>query len=75
MEWISVKDRLPEIGIAKDFFGLVSDGRSVITAWYWRRRYNSITEEKEDIWSVDKTSQYMLNDKITHWMPLPKPPA
>ena len=65
-EWISVKDRLPEY--SNDGFAdavLVTDGFVQHMAYFvggeWR--FAESGEIKEPMWY-----------RITHWMPLPKPP-
>ena len=65
-EWISVKDRLPEY--SNDGFAdavLVTDGFLQHMAYFvggeWR--FAESGEIKEPMWY-----------RITHWMPLPKPP-
>ena len=62
-EWISVKDRLPEANV----------GVSVYTP-----RLKNIFEVfyKEDgKWEiVSYRGGEILNDEVTHWMPLPQPP-
>lgn len=62
MDWISVKERLPEeqtgVLIA------VKDCRSVI-AQVWNGRWTDVGESGLDY----------EQDDVTHWMPLPEPPA
>jgi len=60
MEWISVKDRLPEI----DTEVLVVQGDSFAIGDVYISNLNN----KKLMWSVN----YMMQP--THWMPLPKPP-
>jgi len=63
-QWISVKDRLPEIGE----WVLINDPEVCqrvappSSNWDW-----------EFAWATDHQSFYEPTD-ITHWMPLPKPP-
>ena len=58
-KWISVKDRLPEIGQFVDIYNS------------WEGRVPVVRYEGEGDWS----SQYMnWTGRATHWMPLPKPP-
>ena len=60
MDWISVKDRLPEDDFPKDTKKLQNRIRQycswkcdgVFTDWYWRHSAG----------------------RVTHWMPLPEPP-
>jgi len=59
--WISVEERLPEIGR----FVLVSDGDDIDVAC----RYKAFT-------IPDKTETFFWDSvlEVTHWMPLPEPP-
>ncbi len=59
MEWISVKDRLPDI----DDHVLFSDGRY---------RDIGFRNEKDELYCV---SALLLKSLPTHWMPLPEPPS
>ena len=59
-EWISVKDRLPEIG--KDY--LVTDGHVCMVAAF---RENT---EEFDFWNIN----WWSHNEVTHWMPIPTPP-
>jgi len=59
-EWISVKDRLPEIW--KDY--LVTDGGACMVAEF-------MIESQE--WNFFGIS-WWSNGHVTHWMPLPEPP-
>lgn len=69
MEWISVKDRLPEKYISvliTDVNGITADDREPEKAhldkdgkWYWV--------------NIFKYSEYK-EIEVTHWMPLPEPP-
>jgi len=76
MNWISVKDRLPDIS---DFY---------LIAYYFRRKSIKdicVTEAfflpptDEWVWGSIDGEVYYSDDKknqfiVTHWMPLPKPP-
>ena len=73
-EWIPVSERLPDVDICKSWYGLVSDGRCVMTAVYWLKRWNSLTGEKEFVWSENQSVTNDLTRYITHWRPLPAPP-
>ena len=61
MEWISVKDRLPEDGgdylVTDGFACMVSAFRSKNNEW--------------DFWNI----KWWSSEQVTHWMPLPKPPS
>lgn len=61
MDWISVKDKLPE----KDIIVLAFDGTYIETMQYW------YDEEGKQIWFSPPAPP---KDNVTHWMPLPKPP-
>jgi len=56
MEWISVKDRLPEIGVEV----LIYEPGCLIQINF---------RDDDDYWDCDG-----VVSRITHWMPLPKPP-
>jgi hypothetical protein len=77
-DWISVKDGLPELGVAV----LVTDGTTQSTA---ERRNPYTNEDKDGIrwrcnvvsgfeWDWELDDDYRDQSPITHWMPLPKPP-
>jgi len=63
MTWVSVKDRLPD----KDCLTLVSDGQHVTLA-DWTQADGWMTSREDGAFGI-------TNDTITHWMPLPSPPA
>lgn len=62
MEWISVKDRLPEIDneyiVALDFLEVKSTTMN----------FMSVTNKWHTMSSLD------ISKRVTHWMPLPEPP-
>jgi len=60
-EWISVKDRLPDI----DLSVLVYNGQSIEVMAYW---YDE--DEKPNFMNPPAPPC----DFVTHWMPLPEPP-
>ena len=65
MEWISVKDRLPQ---EKLFNGLVClENDAVLEA-----HYSNLSTK--GFWSL-LHGQFREDNKVTHWMPLPKPPT
>lgn len=73
MEWISVKDRLPELPDRKWCRRVVicCDVNGHVSPMYWARGIvrGELVERWEYIW-------YRVYDVggITHWMPLPEPP-
>ena len=62
MQWISVKDRLPE------------RGKAVITARQRIVRVEMLMLPSNR-WSVDISGAVGCFSPVTHWMPLPTPPA
>ena len=62
MEWISVKDKLPE----KRKRVLASDGELVVVAWIGK-----VLNMWEGWQCID--NEYFGD--VTHWMPLPEPPC
>lgn len=65
-KWISVKDRLPEVG--EDV--LVCDARETegfVSMWNFRKLNKTL------FWS-DTTGMWRELDEVTHWKPLPKAP-
>jgi len=69
-EWISVKDRLPELHqevIVAIFFkwsDSTSGCRIILAAL--------VPDSKGSVWSVHKYDGWV--DEVHYWMPLPKPP-
>lgn len=59
MEWISVKDGLPED--KRDILVWSPRYQEVVIAWY---------DEEEDFWRTDDN----FAPFPSHWMPLPEPP-
>ena len=55
MEWISVKDRLPELG--NDY--LVTDGFACMVSVFRGNEW--------DFWNI----KWWSSEQVTHWMPLP----
>ena len=66
MEWISVKDRLPEDYNNYDYMLCYFEGWDDM---FFQRTLEYDIEEKE--WSDHEGNVY---NKVTHWMPLPEPP-
>lgn len=83
MEWISVKDRLPEFGVTVLWYGVIKwmpeDKRVNIFS-------DSLTNHYEPVdyggggYLLDNQNDYLAYDGdycdevATHWMPLPEPP-
>lgn len=63
MEWISVKDRLPDDGIPV---------KTKIDDKYGARN-ETILVRKKHMWFLKDLSMYVYYAP-THWMPLPEPP-
>lgn len=77
MDWISVKDRLPEHG--KQVL-LIAYGWSDTTIYLGRLEHMSSETSwltgftsKESEWCIQGWS-YLKEPLVTHWMPLPEPP-
>lgn len=78
-KWISVKDKLPEIGIDKKYpyasdLVLLSDGDKVYCGYY---EDSTIPEPKygaKAFLDADGNDFEEADITITHWMPLPEPP-
>lgn len=65
MEWISVKDRLPNPG---ERIGYTFDGSQIRHDVYYPG-YNGS-------WESENSLGYFINENnITHWMPLPAKPV
>lgn len=77
MDWISVKDRLPECG---EKVLLIAHGWEDTTVYIGRLEHmnpetswlTGITS-KESEWCIQGWS-YLREPIVTHWMPLPEPP-
>lgn len=75
MEWISVKDQKPKLGIRQRY--LFVNGKGEVTYGY---AYNDDeggsgkwdTGNEDSLWINDMDRE--TNEVATHWMPLPKPP-
>ena len=65
MEWISVKDRLP-------------DSEYDVLSYYapdgWAGCFN-ISFLEDGVWYNNEGVSFTEQTKLTHWMPLPKPPT
>lgn len=70
MEWISVDDRLPEIG--DEVIVYTPNSRTKVTALCRLIRYE---EDAEFFWdNFYGGTNFHLKESVTHWMPLPAPP-
>ena len=72
MEWISVKDRLPEIPVNgyAHVTVIATDGEMAFPALYERAVLKRGTFYRwKDVWN-----RIYDGNHITHWMPLPDPP-
>ena len=73
--WISVKDRLPEC--EKEVL-IVTDNGIITTAMYEDGKMS--TDDSAWNWweyryyNSDDVYNNCVDDKVTHWMPLPEPP-
>ena len=65
-EWISVKDRLPDVGSIV----LVSDNETDCHIW----QYTNYSERGVAMPWMDEFGIPCKTEEITHWMPLPQPP-
>lgn len=61
MEWISVKDILPEIN--QKHICYFEDGEQQVGE-----------RKKKGIWIIGNRFHWDYKEQPTHWMPLPKPP-
>ena len=75
MEWINVKDRLPDVDKTESQFetttviAFASDGR--VRPMMYERAYVRGKTVRRWKWIWDRLYD---GDKTTHWMPLPEPP-
>lgn len=72
-EWISVEDRLPEVG--EEVFIYSPNGLHTMGVW------DTATRTKHywcidmcAAWGYDSYREKISSSDITHWMPLPEPP-
>ena len=69
-EWISVKDRLPELG---DYSVLAYWGHGGIDMVHVADYFKDITAGV-DHQGNQRFTKWYLTSGVTHWMPLPEPP-
>lgn len=75
MEWISVEDRLPEIGREVIVYRPYKDVGKQITALCRYIRYEEATDYFWDNnYPGSGENIHTMSARITHWMPLPDPP-
>ena len=68
MEWISVKQKLPEFNVEVWAWVIYSDGNERGTETWLEHPENRSKEFGE--WAMGSARGY----RVTHWMPLPAPP-
>lgn len=74
-EWISVKDRLPELEIdVLIYWQLKKSNEDGFYDMIEIAMLKSITQRKESIYTEWVNGDYETKSP-THWMPLPKPPS
>jgi len=70
MDWISIKDQVPEDGaIVITYFGELNNPIEIA-------RYKNLKGTEDEVFGhncfINKSG--WLTDDVTHWMPLPDPP-
>lgn len=71
--WISVKERLPEKeteSCSVDCIICEEDGYQTLAYRY----YGKLNEDNDNVW-YDRVCRRNITGTVTHWMPLPEPPA
>ena len=71
-EWISVKERLPEDDCYVLCVSVSAEGVKRIGIRFFTR---NALKPNGDFLLNQELSLIVVGDKITHWMPLPKPPS
>ena len=69
MDWISVRDRMPEPGTNVLVYAVANEGDGHTINMTWRFQYTN----GKTIW-VEPYQFFLVNYHITHWMLLPEPP-
>lgn len=72
-EWISVKDRLPNV--ADMYIVTACDEWCSHGEGIWYGTVVVVAEYSGGCWNWnDNGTDYDIDDLVTHWMPLPEPP-
>lgn len=78
MKWISVKDELPKYGVkvlANYIPTVYPDKQNIVVATLdLITRHCGENSPKDDRWFCFPKRSGEITAKVTHWMPLPKPP-
>jgi hypothetical protein len=69
MNWISVKDQLPEINQYRESFIVYGSPQCGNHCCHFQVMESYFT--REGVWEF---GEYDCQIEVTHWMPLPKPP-
>ena len=74
-EWISVKDRLPDDNRLTFAVWMDEKGMAIHLLYYINNKWrmNGVYVDKNHEKECKKLENFIQN-KITHWMPLPEPP-
>ena len=74
MEWINVKDELPEIKENYSDYSGECTGKYSNYVWVSNEKYGQMKGffDKENGWMKDHSAKFV--DNITHWMLLPEEP-
>ncbi len=73
-EWISVKDRLPELGeMVMLHIPSLGYGDDIRTGYMDRETADGVGDGPPFFFPLGHNAFFAL-DQVTHWMPLPQPP-